>query len=67
MKVTQELLAKRRVHTAQQGMVREQSRANRVAGAGCRGEGGGSGFSHRGQTGPDFRSTDSLKLPVEKG
>lgn len=67
MKVTQELLAKSRVYTAQQGMVREQSRASRVARAGCRGEGGGSGFSRRGQTGPDFRSTDSLELPVEKG
>lgn len=38
-----------------------------MARAGCRGEGGGSGFSRRGQTGPDFRSTDSLELPVEKG
>lgn len=67
MKVTRELLAKSRVYTAQQGMVREQSGASRVAGAGCRGEGGSSGFSRRGQTGPDFRSTDSLELPVEKG
>ena len=51
MKVTQELAAKSRVHTAQQGTVREQNAASRVAGAGCRGAGGGSGFSCRGDRG----------------
>lgn len=56
---------KSRVYTAQQGMVREQSRANSARGlAGVKV--GAQGFSRRGQAGPDFESADSLELLEEK-
>lgn len=65
MKVTQELAAKSRVHTAQQGTESRMQPAEwRGLAAGV--QVGAQGFPAE-ETGADFRSTDSLRLPVDKG